>query len=69
MQTAQTIICTAVFFAIYKLILEGKIAHSVARGYLVLSVVLSIAIPMLELPILPTDKANTEVISVGYDFM
>ena len=69
MQTAQTIICTAVFFAIYKLILEGKIAHSVARGYLVLSVVLSIAIPMLELPILPTDKANTEVISVVYDFI
>ena len=52
MYAVETIICSALFYALYRLLLEGRVAHSVARAYLVLSVLLSAVIPMLELPIL-----------------
>lgn len=56
MYAVETIICSALFYALYRLLLEGRVAHSVARAYLVLSVLLSAAIPMLELPILPPEE-------------
>ena len=66
MYAIETIICSALFYALYRLLLEGRVAHSVARAYLVLSVLLSAVIPMLELPILPPEEmaqiaANTIV--------
>ena len=56
MYAVETIICSALFYALYRLLLEGRVAHSVARAYLVLSVLLSAVIPMLDLPILPTEE-------------
>lgn len=56
MYAVETIICSALFYALYRLLLEGRVAHSVARAYLVLSVLLSAVIPMLELPILPPEE-------------
>ena len=56
MYAVETIICSALFYALYRLLLEGRVAHSVARAYLVLSVLLSAVIPRLELPILPPEE-------------
>ena len=56
MYAVETIICSALFYVLYRLLLEGRVAHSVARAYLVLSVLLSAVIPMLELPILPPEE-------------
>lgn len=56
MYAVETIICSALFYALYRLLLEGRVAHSVARAYLVLSVLLAAVIPMLELPILPPEE-------------
>lgn len=56
MYVLETIVCSALFYLLYRLFLEGRVAHSVARWYLLLSVVFSVALPMLELPILPADS-------------
>ena len=63
MYTVELIICSALFYALYRVLLEGRVAHSVARAYLTLSVLLSVIIPMLELPILP-DVQVVESVSV-----
>ena len=55
MYAVEVIICSALFYLLYRLLLEGRVAYGVARAYLVLSVLLSAVIPMLELPILPAE--------------
>ena len=55
MYAVEVVVCSALFYALYRLLLEGRVAHSVARWYLLLSVVFSVALPMLELPILPAE--------------
>ncbi|MBQ8852743.1 MAG: hypothetical protein IJZ67_00390 [Alistipes sp.] len=63
MYPLETIICCGALYALYRLLLEGRISHSAARAYLTLSVLLSAVIPMLELPILP-DVQVVESVSV-----
>lgn len=53
MYAVETIICSGLFYALYRLLLEGRIAHRTARVYLVLSVLFAVVVPMLRLPILP----------------
>ncbi len=64
MFVVEIIVCSALFYALYRLLLEGRVAHDVARGYLLLSVVLSVVIPLLELPILPAEVTATEVVTL-----
>ncbi len=54
-------LCSALFYALYRLLLEGRIAHRAARAYLVGSMLLAVAIPMLELPLYPADTIYYEV--------
>ena len=71
MYSLEVIICSGLFYGFYRLVLEGRVAHRTARVYLVLSVILAVIIPMLELPILPPQKdmaieveiANSEVVT------
>ena len=76
MYAVETVICSGLFYALYRLLIEGRVAHSVARWFLSLSVVLSIALPLLELPILPAEPmvnvtltplevGEAEVLAVG----
>ena len=58
MYALETIICSAILYALYRLLLEGRIAHTAARLFLALSVVVSIVIPTLELPILPAEQVS-----------
>ncbi|MBR0335992.1 MAG: hypothetical protein IIX34_03915, partial [Alistipes sp.] len=59
MYALEVTICSGLFYLLYRLLLEGRVAHGVARLYLVLSVLLSAVIPMLELPILPAEQMTT----------
>ncbi len=63
MYLVETIICSALLYALYRLLLEGRVAHSVARAYLLLSVVLAVVIPLLELPILPSEPTFNVVVT------
>ena len=59
MYALEVTICSGLFYLLYRLLLEGRVAHGVARLYLVLSVLLSALIPILELPILPAEQMTT----------
>ena len=54
-------LCSALFYALYRLFLEGCTAHRAARAYLVGSMLLAVVIPMLELPLYPSDTIYYEV--------
>ena len=54
-------LCSALFYALYRLLLEGRTAHRAARAYLVGSMLLAVVIPMLELPLYPADTIYYEV--------
>ena len=54
-------LCSALFYALYRLLLEGRTAHRAARTYLVGSMLLAVVIPMLELPLYPADTIYYEV--------
>ena len=56
MYALEVIICSGLLYTFYRLLLEGRVAHRTARVYLVLSLLLSVAVPLLELPILPPQE-------------
>ena len=57
----EFILCSALFYALYRLLLEGRTAHRAARTYLVGSMLLAVVIPMLELPLYPAQTIFYEV--------
>lgn len=57
----EFMLCSALFYALYRLLLEGRTAHRAARTYLVGSMLLAVVIPMLELPLYPADTIYYEV--------
>ena len=57
----EFMLCSALFYALYRLLLEGRAAHRAARTYLVGSMLLAVVIPMLELPLYPADTIYYEV--------
>ena len=54
-------LCSALFYALYRLLLEGRTAHRAARAYLVGTMLLSLLIPLLELPLYPAQTIFYEV--------
>ena len=63
MYPLETIICCGALYALYRLLLEGRISHSAARAILLGSLVVATVVPLLELPILP-DVQVVESVSV-----
>ncbi len=57
----EFLFCSAAFMAIYKLLLEGRVSHSLARNYLVVTMFVSLFIPMLELPLYPAETIYYEI--------
>ena len=57
----EFLFCSGAFVALYKLLIERRVAHSVARGYLIVTMFLSLLIPMLELPLYPAETVYYQV--------
>lgn len=57
----ESAVCCALFLLLYKMLLEGRVAHSIARIYLVATTVLGVLIPMMELPIYPAETLYVEM--------
>ena len=51
----EFLFCSGAFVALYKLLIERRVAHSWARRYLIVTMFLSLLIPMLELPLYPAE--------------
>ena len=59
--------CSAVFVALYKLFIEGRVSYRYSRIYLVLSMVFSAVVPMLELPLYPAQTIYYELPIITYE--
>ena len=57
----EFLFCTGAFLALYKLLIERRVAHSWARRYLIVTMFLSLLIPMLELPLYPAETVYYQV--------
>ena len=57
----EFLFCTGAFLALYKLLIERRVAHSWARRYLIVTMFLSLLIPMLELPLCPAETVYYQV--------
>lgn len=55
MYALETIICSGVLYLLYRLLLEGRTAHNVARVFIVGALIVAVVVPQLELPILPAE--------------
>ena len=67
MYPLEVIICSGALYGFYRLVLEGRIAHRIARTFLMLSVVVAIVVPMLKLPILPAIEESFVEVPVGQE--
>ena len=57
----EFLFCSGAFLALYKLLIERRVAHSWARRYLIVTMFLSLLIPMLELPLYPAETVYYQV--------
>ncbi len=57
----EFLFCSGLFVALYRLFIEGRVAHYLARTYLVGGMLLSVVIPMLELPLYPAETVFYEL--------
>ena len=57
----EFLFCSGLFVALYRLLIEGRVAHHLARTYLVGGMLLSVVIPMLELPLYPAETVFYEL--------
>ena len=57
----EFLFCSALFMALYKLLIEGRVAFRWARIYLVWSMVVAAVIPVLELPLYPADTLYFQI--------
>ena len=59
--------CSGLFVALYKLLIKGRVAHHQARIYLVGAMILSVVIPVLELPLYPAQTVYFELPIINSD--
>ena len=59
--------CSGLFVALYKLLIKGRVAHHQARIYLVSALILSVVIPVLELPLYPAQTVYFELPIINTD--
>ncbi len=57
----EFLFCSGAFQALYKLLIERRVAHSWARRYLIVTMFLSLLIPLLELPLYPAETIYYEI--------
>ena len=57
----ETIVCSALFLALYRLLVAGKVAPLPSRIFLVGTMILSAVIPSLNLPILPAKAQYVQI--------
>ena len=57
----EFLFCSALFVALYKLLIEGRVSFRWARIYFVWSMVVAADIPVLELPLYPADTLYFQI--------
>ncbi len=49
----EMLLCSGIFILLYKALVEGRVSHRGSRMYLIVSTLVSVLVPLLEIPIWP----------------
>ena len=52
----ESLICSGLFLVLYRWMLAKKVGFRMCRAYLIVTMVLSVAIPLMEVPLYPSEK-------------
>ena len=52
----ESLICSGLFLVLYRWMLAKKVSFWICRTYLIVTMVLSVAIPLMEVPLYPSEK-------------
>ena len=52
----ESLICSGLFLVLYRWMLAKKVSYKICRTYLIVAMVLSVAIPLMEVPLYPSEK-------------
>ena len=52
---AEVLICSGLFLALYRWMLAKKVSFKLCRIYLIVTMVLSVTIPLMEIPLYPSE--------------
>ncbi len=58
---AEFVCCSGLFYALYRLVIEGRVAHRSARVYIIATTLMAAVIPLLELPIYPAESLQLQL--------
>ncbi len=58
---AEFVCCSGLFYALYRVVIEGRVAHWSARAYIVVTTLMAAVIPLLELPIYPAESLQLQL--------
>ena len=54
----ESLICSGLFLVLYRWMLAKKVSFRLCRVYLIVTMVLSVTIPMMDVPLYPSENLN-----------
>ena len=63
----ETIICSGLFLVAYRWILAKKVSFSLCRAFIVMSMLLAVVIPAMNVPLFPEKALERQTILTGFD--
>ena len=52
----ESLICSGLFLVLYRWMLAKKVSFRICRAYLIITMVLSVTIPIMDVPLYPSEK-------------
>ena len=65
----EMIICSGLFLVAYRWLLAKKVAFGLCRAFIVMSMLLAVAIPAMDVPLFPEKTLSQQGVLTGFDFL
>ena len=65
----EMIICSGLFLVAYRWLLAKKVGFGLCRTFIVMSMLLAVAIPAMDVPLFPEKTLSQQGVLTGFDFL
>ena len=65
----EMIICSGLFLVAYRWLLAKKVGFGLCRAFIVMSMLLAVAIPAMDVPVFPEKTLSQQGVMTGFDFL
>ena len=65
----EMIICSGLFLVAYRWLLAKKVGFGLCRAFIVMSMLLAVAIPAMDVPVFPEKTLSQQGVLTGFDFL